>query len=86
MEFFQTCNDDSSSDLPSTKGIAMRLWQGESDLATLGVSFEPFFHAFLPVPLQVFKVSGSASLIVSKTKLQIMVEGDEEALAYLSLE
>ena len=44
----------------------------------------------MPISLQVFKVSASASLIMSRTKLQIMaqraVEGDEEALAYLSLE
>ena len=47
-------------------------------------------NAFLLVPLQVFKVSGSSNLIMPKTKLQIMaqraVEGDEQALDYLSLQ
>ena len=47
-------------------------------------------NAFLLVPLQVFEVSGSSNLIMPKTKLQIMaqraVEGDEEALDYLSLQ
>ena len=47
-------------------------------------------NAFLLVPLRVFKVSGSSNLIMPKTKLQTMaqraVEGDEQALDYLSLQ
>ena len=31
MEFFQTCNDDSSSTLPSTKGIGLRVLQLENE-------------------------------------------------------
>ena len=31
MDFFQTCNDDSSSTLPSTKGLGMRVLQHENE-------------------------------------------------------
>ena len=31
MDFFQTCNDDSSSDLPSTEGVCMGVSQHENE-------------------------------------------------------
>ena len=48
MDFFQTCNGDSSSDLPSTMGLGMRVSQHENEIVLSQTITFRGFNGFFP--------------------------------------